>query len=399
MQVKFKNTQDDIHALLYSFPFWHRIWLGIGPIALFAMAMLPSLLLIALLGLWAIAAWIGATAYGFIFLIMLLIIRKIFTMKYDVRIPPGYQHTRLTDDFFEVISDHSRSRRTWNRFHRMVDSDDHLVLFISKMRAYIIPKDAFASREEAQQYFDFAQGQINHAAAHPGELPDMANYCADFTPDWASERPQIMNFTCTLAQWARVEFYGVGEEFRKKLPTWKSAIGQLFTSIVFGGLLLISILPSMTQIEGSSDSFFPWVASVLFVIFISIAINSYINWYRYLRWRNQVQGYVTEPTTALFGSQGMSFMSKSIVSWGKWTQMDAISGDNELLAVIDYTPFVHCLIPRTAFNQPDEENEFLHVIQDFHATAKEEDAEDADSDIILAEAVETGNPYQPPRNE
>ncbi|PHS18473.1 MAG: hypothetical protein COA78_02280 [Blastopirellula sp.] len=398
MQVKFQNKQEDIHALMHSYPLGHRIWLGIGPTALFALAMLPSLLLIGLVGLWEIAAWIGAVSYGFIFLLILLIIRKIFTMSYEVRIPPGYQHARLTDDYFEVISGNGRSRRTWNRIDRMVASEDHLVMFISNLRAYIIPKAAFASSEAAQQFYEFAQNRISHAADHPGELPNMLEHSADFTPDWASERPQILKFACTQAQWARVEFYGVGEEFRKKLPSWKSAISQLLTAVVVGGMLLFSLSPDSLGDDSGTGSIITWIGAAIAVFFITIPINSGINWYRYFQWRKQVPGYVTEATTALFGSQGMSFQSKSIVSWGKWIQMDAISGDDELLAVIDYTPFVHCLIPRTAFSDPGEEKEFLHIIQDFHATAKEE-AEEEDSDIILAEAVETGNPFQPPRGE
>ena len=74
--------------------------------------------------------------------------------RWQMRRSPLYAPQTFTvrDTAFEIASPKARSTVSWRAFRRVSRRDDRLFLFVSRQSAYIVPRRAFASDREFEEF-------------------------------------------------------------------------------------------------------------------------------------------------------------------------------------------------------------------------------------------------------
>lgn len=75
----------------------------------------------------------------------------------------GKTRLELQDDGVHVINDDGRGRLTWEACRGVVEESDYIYLIMAPMRAFVVPKRAFATPDDAKAFVGIARERY-HAA-------------------------------------------------------------------------------------------------------------------------------------------------------------------------------------------------------------------------------------------
>ncbi|PHR92254.1 MAG: hypothetical protein COA78_33550 [Blastopirellula sp.] len=387
MQVEYTYTKESIKALFKVAPKGNLYWRTFSP---FLSVICKAFTVICLFKL--------LDARGFLAIAMMLLLTYyIWELLRTTRklaksyIPDETHHARLTDDYYEDINSYDESRMAWSAIHQFIDSKSHLIILISPISAHVIPKAAFESLEEAQEFSDVIQKNIENANAKSNKILEPLTIANGFKPHWVTSVKRTFRFQLDRSQWARAELIGVGKASFKKRPRWSSIFRSLSVTLV-AITFLILILSSITN----EYSFYYYLS--FYLLSVPTVILHAVNWFVFRIWCNNVLSLQLQPIEIQLSSEGIGIISDVHASWTKWSHIKTVGEDKELIALYSKSPIPHCLIPQASFNDPIEAANTFEMIQDLHILAKDQQA-DGDEDTSLINGPDTGNPYQTPEYE
>ncbi len=385
MQVTYENRPEDIGAILQG-QSWAQ-WLS-GPfeVARYFNFLVPTLLLYAVLQAWVLF-W--GVVYGVLLLGALLLaldLRARAKLRTTARVVPGPQTITLDEDFVEIRTQVGGARRVWQSLVRIDDHAEHLVLYISLKRAFVVPKRAFSSADEAARFvrlvyqrYEQSQGKTPpklswDSFAHAFQLAEQEPL---HTIRW-TVRPEVV---------ARIMTLGADATGKLQVATLGGLVKQfLFLAVVAVGLIYYRY--GVLGVAGGSDIFYFLMLVMTTMLLVTFGI-SLENRFVFLRhWKQQQAS--AGPAEALVYPLGLAAVKPDVLMLLHWDHIDDIADDHEAIVVYDLRPFIYLVLPKAAFDAPLQADRLQERMLELHAAAKR-----TDEDVFEAEVVD--NPYQSPR--
>ena len=386
MEVTYENQPEDIVAIFRAqswgawlqslvplLQFLHLFW----PVALLAVALQDSFLL----------TTVGFAAVGVGLLQAVMYVRARINLPKNGKIFPGVQSLRLREDYLEMQMEDAAVRRPWKYVRQVAELGEHLVLYVRKDRAYVVPKRFFPSPAEADRFL--AEARRLHAAALHQPAPELS--WEAFRQDFAWDEPRFLRHL----RWrhnptlnARLMTSGIDDDNNgaRKVPTGGGLLAQLIFPLTLCGILLV-LRYAGTGIDESQTTMYYMllVLASLFLFMFGLSFN--LRW-QYLR-ELRHQKKLALADEAWFYETGVGSCSPEAVGFSPWRILDKIAEDREAIVLYDLYPLLHLVVPKTAFATPEEATAFVERIQACHDIAH-----DKHDEVILAEI--TDNPFQSP---
>ena len=218
LEVTFRYDKDALAALVRQTPFLRRFEAIIWTFAFLSMGMIAGSILPLLLGY-----WIGVAVCWAIFLCVVLFVLCQLLIKKpgsDVDLSQLDAITmRLDETSWQTANTLMQSRDDWSKLSDVQTTAEHLFLFVEAVYDAALPKRAFRSPEQGEEFATFARQRIR-AATSPGDrdLPPWPITHPDLLP--AAAAPDVVHgrFTPTVAEWQQDELSPVApKEMAKSL--------------------------------------------------------------------------------------------------------------------------------------------------------------------------------------
>lgn len=380
MEVTFRYTEDDMRALARRIP-WHKRWEALWWVLLFALiGMLTASIAPVMFGFWA-ALVIGWTLFA-IGVFTLLV--RVFVIPPSARIDVSQVTPitmRLHEDFWQTGGAIARTRRDWLAIRRIDETSRRIFLFIEPLRAFVIPKSAFASESAAAAFLEFARRRVAIAQRPPaGNLPRWPLTEPDLLA--AADNAEVIRgqYTPTLDELLDYALQGVNRRQPGRRTFWVS----------------IALLAALGLLVSLADAQLGRVVLCVVAALISLGLVAFAL-RRVQRWRRRVQiDPLRLQTIALAASpRGISLHSATEEGHVAWSAYTSLRKTDTLLVLDGRKPNIENLvIPRRAF-AGDEDAARFEALAAVHIKPAADFAAGPDGKPIPRTA-ETGNPYQPP---
>lgn len=389
MQITFQNETRDVGVIFRALPWQDRFWgylqgfqiLNIfWPPALFALFLREWFLLGLLVSFAAILLLIHTFNY----------LRIWWNTAKHGKVVPGDMVLTLNEDFVELRSEFGAARRLWKHVTRIYEEPGYVVIFVSALRAYVIPKHFFPSTEEADRFVQKAI-QLKEAAEEK-PLPEVT--WESFARECDLDQLHLIRHlkwkvdpqTC-----ARIETVGVDSEAKNTIPTFWSLCSQL----IFPGFLTISVLLSQwSQVAGNSALYYLLMLLTMVIwMFFGLQLNTY------LRFRSSLarQRTAIQPDEARFFAEGIGTVTEEGARFSHWKILEAVANDRDAIVIFDVSPFIYVTIPKVSFESFEEEEfvrERMQECHDFENNVSRDAVLAEQDDVIVADLAE--NPFRSP---
>lgn len=385
-EITYENQPEDVVAIFKAQPwgvwlrslvpllqFLHLFW----PVALLALALQEAFLL-RVLGYAALAIGVLQAA---------MYLRARLRLPLSGKVFPGPQTVRLYEDYLEMQMEDAAVRRPWKYVRQVAELGEHLVLYVQKDRAYVIPKRFFPSPDDAGRFLAEARRLHAQAEHRPGPHFSWEEFCRDIGLP-AQKLVRHLRWQHDPQLNARLMTTGVdvNNQPAKKVPTAWGLATQLLLPLALCGVLLVLRYGGPGLDEGVAAMYYLLlVLTSLFLFVFGVTLSSRRQYLRELRHQRSL----TVADEAWFYENGIGSCSPEAVGFNPWRMIEKIDEDREAIVLYDLPPFLHTVIPKTAFTTPEEATSFLEQIQTHHDIAH-----DKHNEIILAEI--TDNPFQSP---
>jgi hypothetical protein len=376
MEVQYQYTLDDLKALARALPFSQRVRPILSWIVLVVACGVPPSVLLAASGAWrgVIAGWATLGA------MCLFVAAKVWSARRRFW-RTGLQRwqfprtVRLHPDRLEVESDYYWGRRDWSLVARVVDTPKHVILFVNKVTAHVIPKRAFDSPAAADL---FAQT----AASYQQQARALA------TPRFTPNHPPVVNDADAL----QISYKNKAEEFISVQYDSLQRADQSQTK-----QNRVTIVALVASISVCVALYAVWAAGLGQVIggsltFALVGFYTALLAQRLARRRavHNVEKDRLRPRTLTISPTGVADVEANRESFTTWRQFDSVEHDDRFIVLYYVNRQIGYLIPKSAFAAREDAERFANL-----ARAYSEDAS-RDAAPETPRAAETGNPYQPP---
>ena len=381
MEVTFRYTAADLQALAKRVP-WHKRWADLFWVMfLLHLGMLAASILPAVFGFW-IAMAICWTLLGIG--VVIISVRVALTTP-KMQIDPARIRAitlRLTDADWQTSSDMVHTKHDWSLIQRIEKTDERIFLFTEKLRAFVIPRAAFASDGEAAAFVQFAQ-QKSQSARPPA---------AENLPPWPLSEPDLLvgedrddvvraQYTPSVKELLEFETHGVN-------PRQSGRISLVTMAIMAALILWVSL----------TDAQLAKVAScvVAGACSLGLAVFAYGRLRRW-RWHRNLDPRRLMTTTLAASPRGVSLHSATVEGFVGWAAYTGLRQTAALFVLDGRKPnFEPLLIPRRAFASAADADRFVTLVNE---CVKPAETADFGGGLPVPKTAETGNPYQPPLHE
>ena len=374
MQVRYQNTAADLQALSRNLPFRYRVWWKIQFPIFVVLCALPATILLAAFG-----AWYGLVANWLAVLVLASYLLFISWRSTRGSLAHAPETTiRISPESLDVESKDARSRRDWTSVDHVQCTPQHIFLFVAKTTAFAVPRSAFSSETSAEEFAVSATDYFQQAqsSGSPKFVP------APATPTSGELNAQI-HFQNTAEQFVQIRHDGL-----RKPETAQRKEFSFFTWMILSTIGVVFVL------FGSRSGPVAQVLSGLFA-FVMLGLVSIILLKKILR-RVELKMFDREqlrPQTVTLTPQGLFAVDQLCEGFTAWKSVQEIEFDEDFLVIYSIKPQVICLIPKDAFASEQQAEKFQSLALSYY-----DDSQEAESPVV-AEVVETGNPYQPPGSQ
>jgi hypothetical protein len=378
MQVTFQTSKDELLAIWRYYPRLRR-WepllsvLGFALLGMLLASILPVLLGFAFVVTWLWAIMLGGGA-------LLLAAAMWHGPQVDAQSQRPFT-LRLTEDYWSTIGDFTTARNDWSLVRRVCETDEHLFFDFGPYRVFAIPRRAFASASEAEEFVQFARRKI--AEAEPQATRD--------TPRWPLQEPDLLHLESTgelihvryrsnIKQRMEFERHGVNPP-QPRGYAWLALIG----------LLCVAALAMASANLQAFHIVLCLIAALLSALLARQLYRIYQSW----RWMNLLNIDRAVSVTLTFSPRGVGRCTATAESFTQWQAYERAAA-TATLVVLYGRPLAAAdvVFPRSAINQPADETALTKLIEQ-HVKPANESADAAE----MHKPNETGNPYQAPQQD
>ncbi|MBA2114536.1 YcxB family protein [Bremerella alba] len=382
MEVTYENKPDDIAAILHGLPWADRlrdyrhtlkVLLAVWPLAVLFVILSEWFLLACLLGVVVVCALLLSILYW----------RAWASIGKTAKVIPGPQTLRLWDDYLELTAERGGSRRSWNKVPRVQNMPEHVVIYIQKMRAYVIPKRYFSTPEQAEAFATKAQSLRTQGIETQSPLIDWEAFRSDMQLD-QFRLIEHLKWDPNPELYARLITLGINADGKNMVPTIWGLIKQLILPIIL--TLLLIVLRYQVGINTDVFYYLLLIMTSTFLLVFGLQWHSHVQFLKELL----VQQDVTRPDEAWFYEEGIATLTEEGVGFSRWSILDQVTDDWEAIVIYDTMPYIYLAIPKTALPDPEKQSALFERLKQCTDIAH-----DREEEIVLAEV--TDNPFQSPR--
>ncbi len=378
-QVTFQYVEEDLRALYRFYP-WYRTWaplLWVGAFVLLALVLGSILPLV--LGYYTIVLVCWAVVAAIVLYVVVMVIVKRPQVDLSIARPTTL---RLEEEFWSAESELGRERRAWSAMGRVGETNDYVLIEVERLNAFPINRRAFASPAAADAFAEFArQKKSNSAQSVEGPLPPWPLREADLIHAHSDPELISVRHKPTIQELVNFDLYGVNPP-QKSFISWVAWVGAV-------GVLAAM----MALLDPAAGKFMGCVAVALLSCLVSTQLYGVVR-----RWQ-AVAAYRRRPpgeTLTVYSPRGISrctFDEESFVAWRSFSHFT--QSENFLVLHRGENAGEQSAFPLDAFASDADRAAFIaYVEQNVNPRA----AEDPPAPEI-ERTPETGNPYQPPRQD
>ena len=364
MEIQFEKTEDDIRCAFRALP-WH--WKYFRPL-IGTFAAVPIAGLFALVADRFLFVYFGLFASYYVYRSWTNIDK--FVSQVD---PSFFDPLRLqvTPNGLEIHTSHDSSYWSWQFLRRLIVGKNTLLLLLKSPQFLLVPRRAFSSELEYQEFGKKIQNQIQRATTVPclrADLPIVG-------------KSQGVNFRLSrhkLDALLKTTTHPHVNQRRATLISWLMLIG-----------LGVSI-PLLTH--GFQTSLGLGIALFGYVLLIYLLTSVFLRW-----WHPQYgtpadfQLIVTEP--------GVIESTEWATSLTRWSSILETGRSELAIGFITASRATCCGAPRSAFESEADFAEMASLAEDYIARSHQnEDPNFSLANPDTARVQESKNPFQPPAN-
>jgi hypothetical protein len=255
-----------------------------------------------------------------------------------------------------------------------VVTPEHVCIVINVSSAHIVPRQAFDSPAQAELFAHTAAEYHRNAQTSPG--PPFA----PGAPPLDSNSMQV-TYRNTAAEFLSVYFGGLQNDPARKVFTARSYSGFIAGTVLF------------MWIAGRGDFWlqmlFGW-ATLLPPALVTLTWTPRLM-RRLVRSGAEKRRY--EDQTVTISVEGIAMVDADSEGFLAWQELSSVEEDDRFIVFYrNARSDIACLIPKQAFASADLANQFASLAKRHWQRLQPA----ASPELVLAELVETGNPYQSP---
>ncbi len=377
MQITFRNTVTDFEALAKAFPFWQRVWWRFRLLWFILICATPGTIVLALLGMWRglLMSWAIISLVLVAAVWHWLVNRRRHHASFE-KVSAEDRTIRLTPDALEGESKLGWSRRCWSAVHRIHTTAEHILIFVGKLTAIVIPKRAFESSLAADNFAHELERSLKQAVG-----PKTAFVAKQSTERLAAQEMPVaaVEYQNTREELVTVQYEGLADsptsDRTGSFVAWMMALTIATLMILFA-----------SQVDGMAAEIIAG-AFGFFVMLIVFAVTLFgIE-------RRRSLGHVDDeallPRKVVISPKGIASIRNAMEEFQQWSVFGGIEDSDRFIAVYFVKPQIGYLIPKSAFDSADAAEQLLQSAKTYFEEARVKEEPES-------EQFETGNPYQPP---
>jgi len=386
MEITYQNKPDDVAAILRNQSFWGHLK-TIYELSYIMVIWAPALLFNVVLQNWQFLTVLLVVMFLFWAYVQYQYVRLLLSPGNKAKVFPGDQTVKLTPSHIELRGERGVSRRRWSGVLQLTNAANHLLFFVAKNRAFVIPKRAFNNDHQAQQYYELAQSYRGNPQEPDPAAHDWETFLVEFNINCGKLWQQISwRFNPKLD--ARVIATGPDPN---EVPTLPRARGLLILFVIGLALASVAGLLKLWGWDHQHDDL--WLMYDLMIVLVSIylvvfgiSLNMLFVYFNELQRQNilgdkQIEGWIYE--------QGIGLRSDHGISFSHWKIIEDVALDYESIVIYDLKPVVHVVIPKLAFQNDEQFQKTTNLIVGLCTDAKNDD------DLVPSEISD--NPFQSPK--
>ncbi len=344
LEVRYQNTIADLRSVTRAWPWWKRLYWAAAGWSLLLLCALPPTLLLALLGAWY------ALAGGWILLgLLAMFIKYRYWRSQRALLRATAERLRemtirISSEQFEASTEWGWARCGWSVLDQVVPSSKYIYLVTRILTVYAIPKRAFETPAQAEE---FAQAAVEyHRSASQSTTRGFTAEAA--SPPTAEDAMQV-SYRNTPAEFASLQFEGLRKRDQPaaKKTTWRTFL-SLFGMSIFFALVAGWGDPALQLLCGSVSLFCFAVAmlGLLQPVFRWLALPTY-------KRRSESERVVTIKAEGVFLREG------DCEVFCIWENYSSIADDDRFMVLYEQADsHVGLLIPKRAFARAEEAERF-----------------------------------------
>jgi hypothetical protein len=358
MEVSFQCARED-YAVLRSSSWFTRLMNVTRMVCGMLLSCIPGVLIVLSLG-WTVSLMpiAGLVAVGIVRLVWQVLNAERPVIPDDSPLLKP-QCVRLRNDAVEFEDEHGWARRGWLRIDGARTVGRHVLLLLEAGAVIVIPRSAFESSNEADEFVDRVEAEQQKAAFSSKRLRNQSADCVavkytNAPTDFAVAQPPVESKTSS----------SIGFLFPIWICTFALLSGRAWAACLIGTVIFLFVtVPTF----------------VLLIRYVPLLFNS-------VRPREFLQMEVR------VDSGGVSCLQQNFESGRRWDGFIGWRALDDFIAIHSVADQVRFLIPRSAFSNAATERAFEKVI----ASNLPMLPEDRELGSQISEFKESGNPYQPP---
>ncbi|NIP87413.1 MAG: hypothetical protein GTO03_18415 [Planctomycetales bacterium] len=378
MRIAYENQPSDFREARAAFPRWQRWLWSVEPWGYFALASIPPACLTAAFeNRWGLAAGLVLTAGWAVYQVC----GKGRNDQGTTRLLR--QMTVVLDrEFLRVEIEHGWTERDWSLVREIRETKKHLLVFVSPVHCYPIPRAAFSS---PAQLAAFRQQLGQRVAAHrrgpppPSPPPPPQSPAAEGVPGSETREVAFQSKPRDI----------LNAYQRAAVPTrWRAnPRGSIVAAILVAAFSLVLLSACRPQAG------LLWALSGL-LAFLALFLLSLLALEPLWRIRQAkfLDPIDLQPQRLTLAPDGMHIEGAGHRRFASWRMISRVEADPRAVVFYDLRPLSYCVIPRTAFASWEAARGFTRLAAAYHAALTTVPPHQLPAD----HPGDTENPYQPP---
>jgi hypothetical protein len=385
MEIRYRNEPKDLRLAVRTFSWFDRLQQRFVDLWLcMVIGMIPGAVWLIHAERWSALA-LGTGIAGVLVLILAILIRRSTRNNTE-----GLQEQtlRLEPGWLEAQTETSWSRRGWELVSQVTVVSGGVVIGGDSWGWHVIPARAFATEEDAQQFAELATQYWEAARQNPPAGIELV------PPAWFQLPPPLFRLTYQLTEADLLKVLLGGGEQQKSSEPSKPAPKQLGCGTVW--ILTVIAMAVVLFLSQSAR----WTYSrQLFWTGILYVLSCVVFWVPGMLLIQRLRGRLAIRKASLPAEEltltisGCLLRSIGRTSFLHWKDVLAVL-QNESVINFKLIGNHFQVIPKRSFNSTQEADQFYQQCQEYWTAAQ---ADPATPIAVPAVVIETGNPYQSPR--
>jgi hypothetical protein len=378
MRVEYENQTGDFRETLDAFSPRQRWLWKLESLAYFVLCSIPPVCLTAAFKNWfGLAVGLSLTAAWAIYQVF------IKSMNFDIHtVLLRKMAVILKPEYLRVEIEHGWTERDWSTVEEIRETDKHLLVFVSPVHFYPVPKSAFTS----VQQLDSFRAQLQHyLATHRDRTrPHFMPALVELEPP---DRPAgTESLQVTFQNKAR-DFFDANQRAAAPGRGRSNRSGSLVAAMVLVGFSVVML----NAFRDDHSLLYAMSGLFAFLALLLATLVALLPLFR-LRQAKFVDPIELDPKTMTIAADGIRMVSPGCNRFASWQMISRVDADSKTVVFYDIRPLSYCVIPLAAFKNRVDANEFAHLATTYQAASQP----NADVGTAAIETADTGNPYQPP---